>query len=180
MMKYVVRVRPTMRCHMRPSLPELLRGPAGGPGGGKVNATDNRSVAGLQNRPWAFDPGGPRRVYYPSGRLLGTILLAERALNGGFGDAATLGRHSSPAALRAYGRRSRPVIAPRLPGSGQRVHPVGSPVGRRQLDRPSRNLICSMSEALDSSGQIPGTVSSGAPEHSIPHARKQGRGHARA
>lgn len=59
--------------------------PAGGPDGSKVDARGNLWVAGLQE-----DPAGPIRignvlVYDPSGRLLGKILLPERALNVGFG-----------------------------------------------------------------------------------------------
>ena len=61
--------------------------PAGGPDGIKVDALGNLWVAGLQE-----DPAGPIRignvlVYAPSGRLLGKILLPERALNVGFGGA---------------------------------------------------------------------------------------------
>ena len=61
--------------------------PAGGPDGNKVDARGNLWVAGLQE-----DPAGPIRignvlVYDPAGRLLGKILLPERALNVGFGGA---------------------------------------------------------------------------------------------
>ncbi|MBC7925950.1 MAG: SMP-30/gluconolactonase/LRE family protein [Bryobacteraceae bacterium] len=61
--------------------------PAGGPDGNKVDARGNLWVAGLQE-----DPAGPIRVgnvlvYNPAGRLLGKILLPERALNVGFGGA---------------------------------------------------------------------------------------------
>jgi gluconolactonase len=61
--------------------------PAGGPDGNKVDARGNLWVAGLQE-----DPAGPIRignvlVYDPSGKLLGKILLPERALNVGFGGA---------------------------------------------------------------------------------------------
>ncbi|MFN0105426.1 MAG: SMP-30/gluconolactonase/LRE family protein [Bryobacteraceae bacterium] len=61
--------------------------PAGGPDGNKVDARGNLWVAGLQE-----DPGGPIRignvlVYDSAGRLLGKILLPERALNVGFGGA---------------------------------------------------------------------------------------------
>jgi hypothetical protein len=61
--------------------------PAGGPDCNKVDARGNLWVAGLQE-----NPAGPIRignvlVYDPSGRLLGKILLPERALNVGFGGA---------------------------------------------------------------------------------------------
>jgi gluconolactonase len=58
---------------------------AGGPDGNKVDARGNLWVAGLTE-----DPPGPIRVgnvlvYDGTGRLLGKILLPERALNVGFG-----------------------------------------------------------------------------------------------
>jgi gluconolactonase len=61
--------------------------PAGAPDGCKVDANGNLWVAGLQE-----DPAGPIRignvlVYDPAGKLLGKILLPERALNVGFGGA---------------------------------------------------------------------------------------------
>jgi gluconolactonase len=58
---------------------------AGGPDGNKVDARGNLWVAGLTE-----DPPGPIRtgnvlVYDGTGKLLGKILLPERALNVGFG-----------------------------------------------------------------------------------------------
>jgi len=61
--------------------------PAGGPDGNKVDARGNLWVAGLQEDPAATIRIGNVLVYDPSGRLLGKILLPERALNVGFSGA---------------------------------------------------------------------------------------------
>jgi gluconolactonase len=59
--------------------------PAGGPDGNKVDSKGNLWVAGLQEDPSAPIRIGNVLVYDPSGKLLGKILLPERALNVGFG-----------------------------------------------------------------------------------------------
>jgi hypothetical protein len=59
--------------------------PAGGPDGNKVDARGNLWVAGLLEDPPAPIRVGNVLVYDPSGKLLGKILLPERALNVGFG-----------------------------------------------------------------------------------------------
>jgi gluconolactonase len=59
--------------------------PAGGPDGCKVDAQGNLWVAGLLEDPPAPIRIGNVLVYDPSGKLLGKILLPERALNVGFG-----------------------------------------------------------------------------------------------
>lgn len=59
--------------------------PAGGPDGCKVDARGNLWVAGLLEDPAAPIRIGNVLVYNPAGRLLGKILLPERALNVGFG-----------------------------------------------------------------------------------------------
>jgi gluconolactonase len=59
--------------------------PAGGPDGNKVDAKGYLWVAGLTEDPPAPIRTGNVLVYDEAGRLLGKILLPERALNVGFG-----------------------------------------------------------------------------------------------
>ncbi|MDZ4797319.1 MAG: SMP-30/gluconolactonase/LRE family protein [Bryobacteraceae bacterium] len=61
--------------------------PAGAPDGNKADARGNLWIAGLQEDPAAPIRMGNVLVYDPSGKLLGKILLPERALNVGFGGA---------------------------------------------------------------------------------------------